>query len=149
MTGAQFPKTLAGELRWLKSVKRKKDEKLFTIFDEATKKPIGNLGIHQISTFNAKAVIGIMIGEKAYWNRGYGTDAMKTAIRYCFEKLDLNKISLTVDTENVRGIACYKKCGFKKVGFLKDDANRNGQLCDSFLMEIFKFPKTHERKKRR
>lgn len=78
MTGAQFPKTYAEEVRWFRGMKRKKDEKLFIILDAATKKPIGNLGIHQISYYNRKASIGIMIGKKAYWNKGFGTDAMKT-----------------------------------------------------------------------
>lgn len=137
MTGAQFPKTFEEEVRWLQQMKRKKDERLFVIFDAATKKPIGNLGIHQISHYNKKAGIGIMIGEKDYWNKGYGTDAMKTALRYCFKNLKLNKVTLTVDVENARGIGCYEKCGFVKIGFLKDDAVRNGRMRDSFLMEAF------------
>lgn len=137
MTGAQFPKTYKEEMRWFRSMKRKKDERLFIILDAATKKPIGNLGVHQISHYNKKAGIGILIGEKAYWNKGYGTDAMKTALRYCFEILKLNKVTLTVDVENKRGIRCYGKCGFIKVGFLKDDAVRHNRLRDSYLMEAF------------
>lgn len=137
MTGAQFPKTYAEEVRWFKKMKRKKDELLFTILDDSTKRPIGTLGIHQISHFNKKASIGIMIGEKTYWNIGFGTDAMKTALQYCFKTLKLNKVSLTVDVDNIRGMKCYQKCGFKKVGFLKDDAVRHGKMCDSYLMEMF------------
>lgn len=137
MTGAQFPKTYAEELKWFRGMKRKKDEKLFIILDAATKKPIGNLGIHQISYYNCKASIGIMIGEKAYWNKGFGTNAMKTALFYCFNTLKLNKVSLTVDVDNIGGMKCYRKCGFKKVGFLKDDAVRAGKMCNSYLMEAF------------
>jgi RimJ/RimL family protein N-acetyltransferase len=46
-------------------------------------------------------------------------------------------VVLTVDVENARGIRCYEKCGFVKIGFLKDDAVRNGQMRDSYLMEAF------------
>ena len=145
LTGAQFPKTYRAEIRWFRQTKRKKDEKLFIILDAATKKPIGNLGIHQISIFNKKAGIGLMIGEKDFWNKGYGTDALKTALRYCFKKLKLNKVTLTVDVQNKRGIRCYEKCGFVTIGFLKDDAIRSGIMKDSYLMEAF----ANERKKKR
>lgn len=137
MTGAQFSKTYKEEVKWFRDIKRKKDERLFTILDASTNRPIGTVGIHRILHFNRKADIGIMIGEKAYWNKGFGTDAMKTALRYCWENLKLNKVSLTVDVENRGGMKCYRRCGFKKVGFLKDDAIRDGKMCDSFLMTAF------------
>lgn len=137
MNGAQFPKTYAAEVRWFKRAKRKKHEMLFVILDAATQKPIGAFGIHQISHEHRKATVGIMIGEKAYWSRGFGTDAMKTALCYCFKKLKLNKVGLSVDVENKGGLRCYRRCGFKKVGYLKDDVMSREHFRDSYLMEVF------------
>lgn len=78
-----------------------------------------------------------MIGEKSYWGKGYGTDAMKAALKHCFKKLKLNKVSLTVFLKNKRAQGCYKKCGFKRIAYLKDDVFVHGKFQDVLYMEIF------------
>lgn len=138
--GGPFPKTYADELKWFRNMKHKKDELLFAIIDSETDKYIGNIGIHQINKVHRKATCGIVIGDKSYWNKGYGTDAMKTALQYCFKKLKLNKVGLTVFPENKGAQKCYKRCGFKCVGYLKDDIFKLGKFRDSIYMEAFAKP---------
>lgn len=132
-----FPKTYLGELAWFRKMKSQKSELFFAILDKITQQYIGNIGIHHISHEHKKADIGIMIGEKTHLDRGYGTDSMQTALKYCFQVLKLNKVSLIVDPRNKRARCCYKKCGFKKIGYLKDDAMLNGQFVDSVMMTVF------------
>ncbi|MEK7528699.1 MAG: GNAT family N-acetyltransferase [Patescibacteria group bacterium] len=138
MSGAQFPKTYVGEVKWFKNMKKKKDELLFAMLDKKSGQHIGTFGIHSISQYNKKATVGIMIGEKEFWGRGYGTDAMTTALAYCFKKLKLNKVSLLVVPQNKGAMKCYKKCGFKKVGFIKDESRGvDGKFHDAYLMDTF------------
>jgi RimJ/RimL family protein N-acetyltransferase len=76
---------------------------------------IGLLGIHRAG----RAEVSIAIGEKPYWSRGYGADAVRTLLRFGFGELDLRRITLIADADNARGIACYLRCGFRHEGVLR------------------------------
>jgi len=130
------PKTYKGELKWFETLKKSKTDKIFTITVNSTTTHIGNIGFHKISKENSNCELGIMIGEKEYWNKGYGTDAIKTFLKYGFEKLHFHKIYLNVFTENISAQKCYKKCGFKKVGYLKDHTKKGKEFWDEYIMEI-------------
>ncbi len=135
-----IPKNMKAEREWYREMrKRSQTNKLFAIHDENTNKYIGTIGLHKIDTkLNKNCFAGILIGEKSFWNRGYGTDAMKTILHYCFKTLKLHKVSLTVDPKNKRAIHCYKKAGFRQEGYLKDDNFYKGEWLDSILMAAFK-----------
>ncbi len=134
--GNTFPNTYQAELKWFREMQKKKDERMFAILDKETGKHIGNIGLHEISKKDKNATIGIMIGEPKYWNKGYGTDALKTALRYCFKRLKLNKVRLDVRTEHKAAQKCYKKVGFKRTGTAQDEYFKEGKFHDVFLMEI-------------
>ncbi|MFC1616095.1 GNAT family N-acetyltransferase [Patescibacteria group bacterium] len=134
--GGPFAKTYQEEIKWFQEVKKNNKERLFGIFDKHDNKYIGNIGIHGIDNFHKKAQVGIMIGEKEYWSKGYGTDAMKTALSYGFDILKLNKISLNVNIENIGAQKSYKKCGYQEIGIAKEELFTNGKFYDAILMEI-------------
>ncbi|MBU1018391.1 MAG: GNAT family N-acetyltransferase [Patescibacteria group bacterium] len=108
-----FPETFEEEQKWFEENLNKKTEKLLAIIDKKTNAHIGNIGIHNL---DKDPSLGIIIGEKSYWDKGYGTTAIREALKYCFQELKLSKISLTVSPENKRAIRCYEKVGFKKAG---------------------------------
>lgn len=97
---------------------------------------IGSLDLHAFDTTNRHATLGIMIGEKSHWSRGYGTDAIATMLRYGFEELNQYRIDLTVDGRNGRGIACYRKCGFVEEGRLRAHRFAKGRYFDTVMMGI-------------
>jgi len=68
-----------------------------------------------------EAQLGIRIGDRGYWNLGYGTDATLLLLQYGFEVMGLQRIWLKVLPENIRAIRCYEKCGFTRVGKLALD----------------------------
>ena len=79
-----------------------------------------------------------MIGDKNEWDKGYGSDTLKTILGYAFKKLKLNRFELEVFHKNKRGINCYQKCGFKKEGIRKKYFIKNNQIYDSIMMSIIK-----------
>jgi len=99
---------------------------------------IGNIGLHKISSTHRNAELGIFIGDKRQWSKGYGTEAMKLVINYGFDQLNLHRIYLTVFDFNVRAMKTYEKVGFKKEGAYREHFYRNGKYCDVYCMGILK-----------
>jgi RimJ/RimL family protein N-acetyltransferase len=99
---------------------------------------IGSVGFHYANPENRKATLGITIGEKSFWSRGYGTDAILTLLRFGFDEMNLNRIDLSVDAENARAIACYRKCGFVEEGRLREHRYRRGVYGDQLWMGILR-----------
>ena len=62
-----------------------------------------------------------MIGDKAYWNQSYGTDAISIALSYIFSQTKLQRIHLKTLNWNTRAQKCFQKCGFAPYGNLVKD----------------------------
>ncbi|WP_338036477.1 GNAT family protein [Neobacillus notoginsengisoli] len=58
---------------------------------------------------------------KAYWGKGYMTEAMEEVIQFGFAKMGLDIIDATVEPENEQSIHLMRKVGFKKDAELKDN----------------------------
>lgn len=99
---------------------------------------IGNTGLHDVNQISRYAEFGIFIGEKDYWNRGYGSMATNLILRYGFETLNLNRIYLHVYQNNLRGISSYEKAGFVKEGVLRQGVYKNGRYLDLIVMAMLK-----------
>ena len=134
-----FPMTKWQEEEWVRSRKAGSDFTYdFAIDDLETGKYIGGCSINQCDMKNRTCVIGIMIGDKDYWSKGYGSDALNVLIKFIFEEVNMNKIKLMVFSFNSRAIACYKKVGFKEEGLFKNELYRNGNYYDIIPMALFK-----------
>jgi RimJ/RimL family protein N-acetyltransferase len=79
-------------------------------------KLIGRCLLMQVDQVNRTAMLGMVIGEKEYWNSGYGLEATRLLLDYAFNLLNLNNVMLGVYSFNKRAIRCYEKAGFKKIG---------------------------------
>lgn len=109
---------------------------IFGIIDKETDKIIGNTSLMDINQVNGTAVFGIVIGEKDYWSKGYGTEATKLILDYGFNVLNLYSIMLGVFDFNKRAIASYKKIGFKEIGKRRGDRLIAGKRYDTVFMDI-------------
>jgi RimJ/RimL family protein N-acetyltransferase len=99
---------------------------------------IGNVNFHQVIAENRKARLGVAIGDKTYWSRGYGTDALVTLCRFGFEDMNLHRIDLLVDADNLRAQACYRKVGFVEEGRLRQVRSTRGRYVDQLVMGVLR-----------
>lgn len=97
---------------------------------------IGSCALRDTSPENRSAELGIMIGEKSYWDGGYGTDAMRVLCRFGFEMMNLHRIELEVFAENARARHVYEKIGFRTEASLRDSRYRNGRYIDVVVMGL-------------
>ena len=99
---------------------------------------IGGCGLHEIEWRHRWAELGIVIGSRDYWGRGYGTDAVQTLTRWAFDTLNLNRVYLRVFADNARAIHCYEKVGYQHEGRLRQHSFSNGAYRDVLLMGILR-----------
>jgi RimJ/RimL family protein N-acetyltransferase len=84
------------------------------------------------------AWVGIGLGERAYWGKGYGTDAMRLILRYAFSELNLHRVSLDVFEYNPRALHSYQKSGFVLEGRQRQAILRDGRRWDILFMGILR-----------
>jgi RimJ/RimL family protein N-acetyltransferase len=82
------------------------------------------------------AWVGIGIGSRDDWSRGYGTDALELIERYAFEELNLRRLSLGVFNYNPRAFRSYEKAGFVVEGRERCAIQRDGERADVIIMGI-------------
>ncbi len=99
---------------------------------------IGGCGLHRASPENRAAELGIMIGEKAYWSKGYGSDTVATLVRFAFEEMNLNRVELHVYDFNERAQTSYRKCGFVEEGRLREAHYYEGVYGDVVVMAVLR-----------
>ncbi len=135
-----LPPSLAQEERWFERLQERlaRNEDLVLAIETLEGVHIGNIGLHRINWKDRNAELGIAIGEKEYWDQGYGTDAIRTLLRVAFEEMNLHRVQLRVDIDNLRGIRCYEKCGFQREGTLRDMVFREGAYHDQLIMSILR-----------
>jgi len=92
--------------------------------------PIGSIGLHKLNYHNMHGALGIAIGEKEYWSRGYGTEAAELLIGFGFYQMNLHRISSSVFAFNGRSLKMHLKAGFKEEGRRRFAIYRNGQYHD-------------------
>jgi RimJ/RimL family protein N-acetyltransferase len=98
---------------------------------------IGYIGLW-VNWLHGVAWVGIGIGEKDCWGKGYGTDAMQVILRFAFEELNLYRVSLDVFEYNPRAVRSSENAGFSHEGRLRRCLNRNGRRWDLIYMGILR-----------
>jgi diamine N-acetyltransferase len=97
---------------------------------------IGSTSFFDFDWRARKAEIGIMIGEKSFWNRGYGTETMLLMLQHGFETLNLHRIYLKVYSTNPGAIRAYEKVGFAHEARLREAHFDNGIYTDDLIMSV-------------
>lgn len=105
---------------------------------EADGKLIGTCGLHHVDLNSGVCAFGINISDKDYLSKGYGTDALKVLIDYCFRLRNFRKLWLTVYGDNERAIGAYRKLGFVEEGRHKEHIYNQGTFKDWVLMALFR-----------
>lgn len=82
---------------------------------------IGNCMYYDINTDKSQCELGIMIGDRDYWSKGYGTDVVVTALAHIFTATELERVYLHTLTHNFRAQKSFAKAGFNSVREVKRD----------------------------
>lgn len=121
---------------WWSNIGKDASKVVFAIRKQGSKDIIGYVQIVNISGIHQSAHIGVRIGEAADRGHGYGREATSLAIDYCWNHLNLGRISLTVFKTNERALKLYSSAGFEMEGLLRRAFFIDGQWVDVVLMSM-------------
>jgi len=135
------PLSMAEEENWFENIlKGPIDERPLVIeaMEDDEWRVIGNSGFHNLDWRSRNAELGIFIGDKTYWDQGYGTEVVKLLLRHGFSTLNLHRIYLRVFEDNPRAIRSYEKAGFVHEGRLRQGEFHDGQFHDVLFMSVLR-----------
>jgi RimJ/RimL family protein N-acetyltransferase len=99
-----------------------------------SRRHIGNIKLGNISPHHATGEVGLMIGEKDCWNRGYATEAVRLISDYAFQVLGIHKLIAGFYAANEGSINAFRKAGFSIEGVQKELVEFDGARMDGILM---------------
>ena len=132
------PVTKNSHLEWYENISSMMDIKTFSIIKKTEDKLIGSCSLRNIDFIKHVAELQIRIGEKGFYNKGYGSQAIELLIQYGFLELNLKKIYLHVFDDNIRAIKAYENCNFTKEKLIKNFSIIDGNKKHAYLMSIIK-----------
>lgn len=120
----------------LRHVMTEENSVWLAICDQETDKHIGNIVLHSIHPVHRRANLGIMIGDRAAWGKGFATEATDLVVNYAFRRLNLNSIWLGVLADHSAAIKVYEKVGFRVDGREREAWWADGAFHDVLHMSI-------------
>ena len=138
------PPTIEDIQDWYKEQTAKRDCFLFAIRLQENRQFIGICVAKKVELRSGDCKISIRIGDPTMRGKGYGTDAIRTLLKFIFLEIGLHRVQLRVISYNTAAIRSYEKAGFQHEGKLRDAIRRNGQYYDLVQMGLLR----HEWEKR-
>lgn len=112
------------------------NEILLAIVVKEDDKHIGNIKLGPINWIHRIGDIGILVGEKDYWGKGYGTEAIKLMVSYAFNTLNLHKLTAGCYAPNEGARRAFQTAGFKVEGVRKNHCFCGGKYVDGILLGL-------------
>lgn len=110
------------------------DNVLLAIVTRSDGRHIGNIKLGPINSYHRSADIGLIIGEKDCWRRGYATEAIQRISRYAFEDLHLHKLTAGCYACNNGSKRAFERAGFTLDGCRRADCFCEGKWVDTLLL---------------
>jgi diamine N-acetyltransferase len=137
----RFPLSMAEEENWFEAMlKRPIEERSLVIEVKQVDEwqMIGNSGFNNLDWINSSAELGIFIGDKTFWDKGYGTEVMGLLLHHGFSTLNLHRIYLRVYEDNPRAVRSYEKAGFVHEGRMRQAEFHDGRYHDVLFMSVLR-----------
>ncbi len=128
---AEFEKELKGE---------DTGRRAYIIEEKSSGKPVGwaTIRTHQFTRRMTAADVGLALGEKRAWNKGYGTETVELLLKEVFEQLNLHRAEWWTFAENTTSLRLAEKMGFKEEGRLRDTVFFDNRFHDMVVLGLLR-----------
>ncbi len=99
---------------------------------------IGNIKLEPINWIHRFADVGILVGEKDCWGKGYATQAIDLVSKFAFDTLNLRKLTAGSYEVNPGSVKAFQKAGFHIECIRKSQLFFQGKYVDNILLAKFK-----------
>ena len=134
--GSSWPVSESDQLKWFEHQEHSRDVLRCIVALQNDGRALGTIILSDIDQKNATGHIHIKMLKDGGRGRGYGTDAVKTMVRYAFEELRLNCIYANILAYNDASIKLFERCRFKKDGVLRQRVYKKGKFVDMLAYSI-------------
>ena len=124
------------EKKWIESAIFDPNNIKLAICETVSNCHIGNVYLNNINKIHRTAEIGILIGNKEYRKRGYGTEAVAQIIDYAFNELGLHRLQAVILESNAASKRTFQKIGFSEEGLMRHTLYKNGAYQNQLIMSI-------------
>lgn len=100
--------------------------------------PIGFLHLAMIESAQRRCRLGLIIGEKELWGRGYGHQAVAQAADHAFDVLHLERITAEAYADNPRSVRLLEGVGFVREGAMREYVLRDGEHVDQLIFGLLR-----------
>jgi RimJ/RimL family protein N-acetyltransferase len=138
LDGLYRPLSQSGFDEWFASIGRDPGKVVFSIRRQGDLAFLGYIQIVNIQVAHHSAEIGIMIGEADHRCRGYGTEALRMCVEFCWKELNLQRLGLQIVGDNPLALHVYRKVGFEPEGLLRRSAYVGGEFKDTTVMALLR-----------
>jgi RimJ/RimL family protein N-acetyltransferase len=122
--------------QYVLSVQADASSRFFAIVEKASAKHIGNVKIGHIHPVHRHADVGIIIGDKACWGKGYAAESLRLVAGYARESLKLHKLMAGIYANNIGSIQAFLKAGFVQEGRFASHWFCDGEFVDGWQMGL-------------
>ena len=122
--------------QYVESVQADAGSRFFAIVEKESGKHIGNIKIGHIHPVHRHADVGIIIGDKASWGKGYATESLRLVAGYARESLKLHKLTAGIYANNIGSIQAFLKAGFVVEGRFSRHWFCDGEYVDGLQMGL-------------
>lgn len=136
LTGMQpYPKSSWEVERWYETVVNSLASRIFAIKTKEGEY-IGNIELSSIDPRSARAEMGLILGERQFWNQGYGEEAIRLVLEFAFGEMRLHRVYARILDYNAMAQRCFEKCGFAREGVERESHFSKGRYWDVIQMSI-------------
>ena len=144
-TESRYAKTTLSDLkRYVGAMLRSPGHFFFAIVEKATDRHVGNIKIDSVITHlwdHRLGEVGLIIGEKDCWGKGYATEAIQLAMQFAFEHAGLHKLTAQCYATNHGSAKAFVRAGFVQEGVRRSHARFDGKYVDLLLFGVINPPK--------
>lgn len=136
--GSSWPISLADQLSWFEKQEKTQDILRCIVVAKEKGIAVGTVILSDINQKNGTAQIHIKMSKDGGRGKGYGTDAIRSIVRYAFDELRLNCIYAEILSYNEISKHLFEKCGFRQDGVLRARVYKSGEYIDVMSYSVLK-----------
>lgn len=117
---------------WVEEVSQKKmEDGMFTwVIEDASGTAVGSISTHHCNPRNGTFSYGVNVARQ-HQRQGYAAEAIALVLRYYFEELRYQKVTVQVNSFNEASAALHEKLGFLREGTLRRMVYSGGAYYDA------------------